>query len=78
MLYTSGTTGRPKGVPRTHRAEHAAAVAHLVQTGQAPGEVVLGVMPLFHTMGLRSLLARCRRRHLGAAGPSSTPPRPST
>ena len=25
ILYTSGTTGRPKGVPRTHRAEHAAA-----------------------------------------------------
>lgn len=57
MLYTSGTTGRPKGVPRTHRAEHHAAVAHLVQTGHAPGEVTLGVMPLFHTMGLRSLIA---------------------
>ena len=57
MLYTSGTTGRPKGVPRTHRAEHSAAVAHLVQTGHAPGEVTLGVMPLFHTMGLRTLLA---------------------
>ena len=57
MLYTSGTTGRPKGVPRTHAAEHAAAVAHLVQTGGRPGEVTLGVMPLFHTMGLRTLLA---------------------
>lgn len=57
MLYTSGTTGRPKGVPRTHRAEHYAALAHLVQTGQAPGEATLGVMPLFHTMGLRTLLS---------------------
>ncbi|PVZ14636.1 class I adenylate-forming enzyme family protein [Actinomycetospora cinnamomea] len=57
MLFTSGTTGRPKGVPRTHAAEHAAAVAHLVQTGQRPGDVVLGVMPLFHTMGVRTLLA---------------------
>lgn len=57
MLYTSGTTGRPKGVPRTHRAERHAAIAHLIQTGQAPGETSLGVMPLFHTMGLRSLLA---------------------
>lgn len=57
MLYTSGTTGRPKGVPRTHSAEHHAALAHLVQTGHGPGEASLGVMPLFHTMGLRTLLA---------------------
>src|SRR5712691_7194540 len=27
ILYSSGTTGRPKGVPRAHRAEHAAAGA---------------------------------------------------
>ena len=70
MLFTSGTTGRPKGVPRTHRAEHAAAVAHLVQTGQRSGEVALGVMPLFHTMGLRTLLATVLGgRHVGAPGP---------
>lgn len=57
ILYTSGTTGRPKGVPRTHGAEHAAAVAHAIQTQHRPGEVTLGVMPLFHTMGVRTLLA---------------------
>jgi len=57
MLYTSGTTGRPKGVPRSHRAEYAAAVAHLIQTRQPMGAVSLGVMPMFHTMGLRTLLA---------------------
>ena len=32
-------------------------MAHLVQTGHGPGEATLGVMPLFHTMGLRTLLA---------------------
>ena len=31
MLYTSGTTGRPKGVPRSHRNELAASIAHIAQ-----------------------------------------------
>jgi len=57
MLYTSGTTGRPKGVPRRHRAERAAALAHVAQNQYAYGERTLGVMPLYHTMGVRSLLA---------------------
>jgi 2-furoate---CoA ligase len=57
MLYTSGTTGRPKGVPRIHRVERAAATAHVAQSGFVRGERSLGVMPLYHTMGVRSLLA---------------------
>ncbi len=57
MLYTSGTTSRPKGVPRRHGAERAAAVAHVAQNLYAHGERTLGVMPLYHTMGVRSLLA---------------------
>jgi 2-furoate---CoA ligase len=57
ILYTSGTTGRPKGVPRRHRHERAAALAHVAQNLYATGERTLGVMPIYHTMGVRSLLA---------------------
>src|SRR5262245_14854505 len=57
MLYTSGTTARPKGVPRRHRAERAAALAHVAQNLYRTGERTLGVMPLYHTMGVRSLHA---------------------
>ncbi|MDF6893571.1 AMP-binding protein, partial [Escherichia coli] len=45
MLYTSGTTGRPKGVPRRHRQERAAALAHVAQNLYRRGERTLGVMP---------------------------------
>ena len=57
MLYTSGTTSRPKGVPRRHQAERAASVAHVAQNLYRRGERTLGVMPLYHTMGVRSLIA---------------------
>jgi len=57
FLYTSGTTGKPKGVPRRHRHERAAALAHVAQNLYRHGERTLGVMPLYHTMGVRSLLA---------------------
>lgn len=55
MLYTSGTTGRPKGVPRSHAAERIASVGCIAQLHYGYGEVTLGVMPLFHTMGVRAL-----------------------
>jgi 2-furoate---CoA ligase len=57
QLYTSGTTGRPKGVPRSHRAERAGGLSQVVQHGLRPGHRTLGVMPLYHTMGIHSLLA---------------------
>jgi 2-furoate---CoA ligase len=57
MLYTSGTTGKPKGVPRRQRTERISALAHVAQNQYAYGERTLGVMPLYHTMGVRSLLA---------------------
>jgi 2-furoate---CoA ligase len=57
MLYTSGTTGRPKGVPRSHAADRAGGMTQALQHGYVPHERTLGVMPLYHTMGIHSLLA---------------------
>ncbi|MGA7490631.1 MAG: AMP-binding protein [Xanthobacteraceae bacterium] len=57
MLYTSGTTGRPKGVPRSHRNELTAAISHIAQNQYRHGDSGLGVMPFFHTMGVRILLS---------------------
>jgi len=56
MLYTSGTTGRPKGVPRSHRAERLAATHCIAQLYYQRGESSLCVMPIFHTMGVRAML----------------------
>jgi 2-furoate---CoA ligase len=57
MLYTSGTTGRPKGVPRSHRADRAAGLTQVVHHGLDLGDRTLGVMPLYHTMGMHSMIA---------------------
>jgi 2-furoate---CoA ligase len=62
MLYTSGTTGRPKGVPRSHRADRAAGLSQALQHGYRFADRTLGVMPLYHTMGIHSLLAM---HHIG-------------
>ena len=57
ILYTSGTTGRPKGVPRSHAAERAGGLSQALHQSYRPGERTLGVMPLYHTMGIHTLLA---------------------
>ena len=57
MLYTSGTTGKPKGVPRSHRADRAAGLSQVIHHGLDFGDRTLGVMPLYHTMGMHSLIA---------------------
>ncbi len=57
ILYTSGTTGRPKGVPRSQSAERASGLSQCLHQGYEPGERTLGVMPFYHTMGVHTLLA---------------------
>jgi long-chain acyl-CoA synthetase len=52
ILYTSGTTGRPKGAELTHSnlcENVAVATADLFRLG--PGDVVFGGLPLFHSFG---------------------------
>ena len=55
ILHTSGTTGRPKGVPRSHTNTYAASTAHAIQSRWVDNETTLGLMPIYHTMGLRTL-----------------------
>jgi 2-furoate---CoA ligase len=57
MLYTSGTTGPPKGVPRSHRADYYGSLFQILQQGYRFGDRTLGVMPLYHTMGIHSLIS---------------------
>jgi len=54
IIYTSGTTGHPKGAMLTHYnlANNAMTVADMRSTD--PGDVVFGVLPLFHIFGQTS------------------------
>ncbi|MGW5853228.1 MULTISPECIES: long-chain-fatty-acid--CoA ligase [Micrococcus] len=57
ILYTSGTTGRPKGAQLTHRnmgTNADTAAETLIQLQH--GETVLGCLPLFHVFGLTCAL----------------------
>ena len=73
MLYTSGTTGKPKGVLRSQRAEYAATVGQIVHHRYGLGERTLGVMPLFHTMGIHSFTAMIALNGLFVAMPDWDP-----
>ncbi|CAA9392204.1 MAG: Long-chain-fatty-acid--CoA ligase [uncultured Nocardioides sp.] len=58
LLYTSGTSGRPRAAMLSHRAllanlEQVAAVEPPMMHGD---DVVLGVLPLFHVYGLNAVL----------------------
>jgi fatty-acyl-CoA synthase len=51
ILYTSGTTGFPKGALLSHRAHLQHAATFALHTGAVEGDVYLNVYPLFHTGG---------------------------
>jgi fatty-acyl-CoA synthase len=52
ILYTSGTTGRPKGAVITHGMNFWNTVHSIGSAGVARSTVFLGLLPLFHTGGL--------------------------
>jgi O-succinylbenzoic acid--CoA ligase len=62
VLYTSGTTGKPRGAVLRHDAFEASAAASAENLGWQPDDRWLACMPLAHVGGLsiltRSLLAR--------------------
>jgi long-chain acyl-CoA synthetase len=52
ILYTSGTTGKPKGAELTHLNLHRnAEISSRTTCEIAEGDVVLGALPLFHSFG---------------------------
>ena len=49
--YTSGTTGRPKGVMYTHRGAYLNALGEIIHSGHTPDSVYLWTLPMFHCNG---------------------------
>jgi malonyl-CoA/methylmalonyl-CoA synthetase len=52
IVYTSGTTGRPKGAVHTHRTLLAGVETLRLSWGWEPGDRLILALPLFHVHGL--------------------------
>ena len=55
ILYTSGTSGLPKGVMLTHSNLHSNVEAAIVHAELTEADTFLGVLPQFHSFGLTAL-----------------------
>lgn len=56
ILYTSGTTGTPKGAELTHSNIGSNVATNVEMFGFAPGDVLFGGLPLFHSFGQTSAM----------------------
>jgi acyl-CoA synthetase (AMP-forming)/AMP-acid ligase II len=63
LMYTSGTTGRPKGAMLSHQNLVVNTTNWLYEVGARPDDVWLSGLPLFHIGGLNGILPFV---HLGA------------
>jgi acyl-CoA synthetase (AMP-forming)/AMP-acid ligase II len=61
ILYTSGTTGLPKGALVSHRAFIARALVFMVELGLAPAEAFVAWAPFFHMVSTDHALASLMR-----------------
>jgi HIP---CoA ligase len=59
ILFTSGTTGVPKGVVMTHGRTVTVATDWVAMTGLQEGDVYLQVNPYFHMFGLKAGILAC-------------------
>jgi fatty-acyl-CoA synthase len=57
MMYTSGTTGKPKGCLQAGSAVAASALGFAQHRGFRHDEVLLSVNPLFHVVGMQQVAA---------------------
>ena len=77
LCYTSGTTGRPKGVVYTHRSTflHALAVTSGAALSLGPSDCTLPIVPMFHAMawGMPQAAASVGAKQVFAAGPLDPP-----
>src|SRR5690625_209002 len=48
--YTTGTTGRPKGVFYSHRSQYLHAYGFIAGLGVGPSDVVMPITPMFHVL----------------------------
>lgn len=51
LFYTSGTTGKPKGVATTHRTLHLHALYAAIASQSTDTDIILHIVPLFHVNG---------------------------
>ncbi len=59
ILYTSGTTGRPRGVVLSHQNLSSNALACEESGAVTPHDICLGVLPFYHSFGQTAVMNNC-------------------